>query len=152
MKKKNLALTCLLLLGTATAQAQINVQIDIGLPPAPPLVVIQPGVQVVEGFQEEVFFDRGWYWCRRPDGWYRAHTPHERFEWVEVHRVPRALVRIPPGHYRNWHHDEAKFHENRGRKYGHYKRVEPGPEQPGFEKGHGKGRGKHPYPPPPPAP
>ncbi|MBL8940196.1 MAG: hypothetical protein JNM69_36955 [Archangium sp.] len=44
-----------------------QVKIDVVLPTivfeAPPaLVVVQPGVQVVEDFDEEVFFVDGWYW------------------------------------------------------------------------------------------
>jgi hypothetical protein len=83
----------------------VGIRIELGLPVAPPLVVIQPGIQVVEGFGEEVFFHRGWYWCRRPDGWYRSRSPRARFGWIDVRRVPGALVRMPEGRYRNWHHE-----------------------------------------------
>jgi len=77
--------------------------------------VVQPGIQVVEGFREEVFFHRGWYWCRRPDGWYRSRSPQARFEWIEGRRVPGALVSMPAGRYRNWHHEERRMerHEER---------------------------------------
>jgi len=105
MKKQTLFLACLLTLCPSIARAQVQIHIDIGLPVAPPLVVVQPGIRVVEGFQEEVFFNRGWYWCRRPNGWYRARTPQAHFEWIEARRVPPSLVRLPPGHYRNWHHE-----------------------------------------------
>ena len=114
MKKTALSLMFLLALAPA-ARAQVGIRIDIGLPPAPPLVVVQPGIQVVEGFREEVFFSAGWYWCRRPDGWYRARGPRERFAWVEARRVPPGLVRLPAGHYRNWHHEG---HADRGRHEG----------------------------------
>jgi hypothetical protein len=113
MIKHALPLAILLTMGAPGAQAQVRLRIDLGLPVAPPLVVIQPGVQVVEGFGEEVFFHRGWYWCRRPDGWYRARSPRDRFGWVEGRYVPGVLVRVPAGHYRNWHHDRGEFH-NRG--------------------------------------
>jgi hypothetical protein len=111
---KNLAIPFAVLLaaGAAPARAQVGVRIELGLPVAPPLVVVQPGIQVVEGFREEVFFHRGWYWCRRPDGWYRSRSPRERFEWIEGRRVPGALVGLPVGHYRNWHHEERM--ERRG--------------------------------------
>jgi len=104
MNRQTLLLAALLALSPSMARAQVDIHIEIGLPAAPRLVVVQPGIQVVEGFQEEVFFRDGWYWCRRPNGWYRARRPQARFEWVEVRRVPRALVQVPPGHYRNWHH------------------------------------------------
>ena len=105
MRKLTLPLACLLILSPSIARAQVQIHIDLGLPVAPPLVVVQPGIQVVEGLPEEVFFHRGWYWCRRPNGWYRARSPRDRFDWIEARRVPGALVRVPPGHYRNWHHE-----------------------------------------------
>ena len=112
MIKHALPLAILVLLGASSAQAQVRLQVEIGLPVAPPLVMIQPGIQVVEGFREEVFFHRGWYWCRRPDGWYRARSPQARFEWIEARHVPMALVQVPVGRYRNWRHD-ARPEEHR---------------------------------------
>jgi hypothetical protein len=112
MKRQPLTLMFLLALGVAPANAQVRLHIELGLPPLPPLVVIQPGIQVVEGFGEEVFFHRGWYWCRRPDGWYRSRSPRSHFDWVERRRVPGALIRVPEGHYRNWHHDRPMEHRN----------------------------------------
>jgi hypothetical protein len=99
----SLSIAGLLLLGSVPARAQVRVQIDLGLPAAPALVEVQPGIQVVEGFQEEVFFNAGWYWCRRPDGWYRARSARARFDWVDARRVPPSLARMPAGRYRNWH-------------------------------------------------
>ncbi len=125
MNKQTLFLALLLALSPSFAQAQVDIHIDIGLPPLPRLVVVQPGIQVVEGFQEEVFFRDGWYWCRRPNGWYRARRPQARFEWVEVRRVPRALVQVPAGHYRNWHHKlRDDEHEGRRSERGDYRGEE----------------------------
>jgi hypothetical protein len=92
----------------AAARAQVDVNIRLGLPVAPPLVVVQPGVQVVENYQEEVFFTNGWYWVRRDDRWWRARTPRATFVYVEPRYVPRAIYRLPPGQYRHWHHEQAK--------------------------------------------
>ena len=100
MKKLSFALAGLVFLMPSTAQAQVRLSINLGLPVAPPLVQVQPGIQVVEGFGEEVFFSAGWYWCRRPDGWYRAASPRAPFGWVDARRVPSALVRMPAGRYR----------------------------------------------------
>ena len=115
MKRLIIPLAVLLAAGTAPARAQVGIRIELGLPVAPPLVVIQPGIQVVEGFREEVFFHRGWYWCRRPNGWYRSRSPQARFDWVDAHRVPGVLVGMPTGHYRNWHHEARPMerHDNR---------------------------------------
>ena len=112
MNKPMLSLAMLLLLNSTQAPAQVSIHIDLGLPIAPPLVVVQPGIQVVEGFQEEVFFHSGWYWCRRENGWYRARKPQARFERIEARRVPAVLVRVPVGQYRNWRHD-GKHEERR---------------------------------------
>lgn len=113
MRQLTLPLILCLGLCPSGAQAQVSLHIDIGLPPLPRLVVVQPGIQVVEGFEDEVFFNGGWYWCRRPNGWYRARSPRAHFDWVEVRRVPAALVRVPPGHYRNWHHGDPLHTERR---------------------------------------
>jgi len=76
--------------------------------------LVAPGIQVVAGFQDEVFLQGGWYWCRRDDGWYRSRNAQSHFDYVETRRVPRGLVRMPAGQYRNWHR-EAKGHEGRER-------------------------------------
>src|SRR5512133_1496248 len=81
------------------APAQVSVGIQIGLPVAPPLVVIQPGVQVVENYPEEVFYTRGWYWVRRGPAWYRARQPGVTFMPVQPRYVPTRLAALPPGHY-----------------------------------------------------
>ncbi len=92
----------------AVSEAQVGVQIHIGLPVSPPLVVVQPGIQVVEDFDEEVFFSGGYYWVRRDNGWYRASSPRAAFVYVEPRRVPAGLVRLPPGQYKHWRKAEHK--------------------------------------------
>ena len=134
MRKHTLPLVCLLILSPSLVRAQVQIHIDLGLPVAPPLVVVQPGIQVVEGLPEEVFFHRGWYWCRRPNGWYRARSPRDRFDWIEARRVPGALVRVPPGHYRNWHHEgrgvERREAAHEHREAAHERRDEQREERP----------------------
>jgi len=129
MNRLTLPLALLLSLAPSAAQAQVSVHIDLGLPIVPRLVVVQPGIQVVEGFQEEVFFSDGWYWCRRQDGWYRARSPRERFAWIEGPRVPRSLMRVPEGHYRNWHRGDRPHFDRREprhdqREFAHERRDE----------------------------
>ena len=99
----------------AIAHAQVAVDIRIGFPAPPPLVVVSPGVQVVPDYGEEVFFVNGWYWLRRDEVWYR--TRDHRGGWVMVPRraVPVALVRLPPGKYKHWRKEEEKA-ERRERK------------------------------------
>ena len=107
--KRLIALTALVLsLAPLATRAQVaDVRIRLGLPVAPPLVVVQPGVQVVENYDEEVFYTGGWYWVRRDGRWWRARQPRASFVYVEPRRVPPALVRIPPGQYRHWRREEA---------------------------------------------
>lgn len=93
----------------ALALAQIHV--DIALPSirfevAPPLVVVAPGVQVVEDYGEEVFFVDGWYWCRREGRWFRTRDHRGHWVVVETVQVPGTIVKIPPGRYR--HHKVGK--------------------------------------------
>jgi len=91
------------------ASAQVQVQITMGLPVVlPPMVVVQPGVQVVSELDEEVYFVGGWYWVRRGPHWYRTHDHRGQWVWVAPARVPVTLVRIPPGRYRRLHRDEWK--------------------------------------------
>jgi hypothetical protein len=156
MNKQILPLAIFLALVAMPARAQVRLQIELGLPVAPPLVLIQPGIQVVEGFDEEVFFHRGWYWCRRPDGWYRARSPRARFGWVETRRVPGVLVRVPEGHYRNWRHGQGPMErrdaherrderrEERREEHRHERREERREERhERQEEGRDQGRGWH---------
>jgi hypothetical protein len=122
---KRLALVFALALSSlpSAARAQVGVQIQVGLPVAPPLVVVQPGVQVVENYDEEVFFTGGWYWVRRDGAWYRARSPRANFVYCHPRYVPARLVRIPPGQYRHWNRERAhaerqawKDHEKRERR------------------------------------
>jgi hypothetical protein len=112
MKRLILCLVLAVPLLPAPAPAQVQMSIQIGLPVAPPLVVIQPGIQVVQNFGEEVFFVDDWYWCRRGDAWYRARRPHAAFAYVEPRFVPYRLAYLPPpGHYRHW--NKARLKEER---------------------------------------
>ncbi len=92
----------------ALARAQVALDVRIGFPSPPPLVVVRPGVQVVPDYEEEVFFVSGWYWLRREPAWYR--TRDYRGGWVMVRRraVPASLVSLPPGHYKHWRKDQEK--------------------------------------------
>jgi len=141
MKTYTIPLVLLLGLCPAVANAQVRLGISIGLPMAPQLELVAPGIQVVAGFQEEVFLQGGWYWCRRPDGWYRSRNSRAHFDYVETRRVPRGLVRMPEGHYRNWHREGPRgngrpghFHGNDRNDGGH-----------GEHGGHGErgGHGEH---------
>jgi hypothetical protein len=57
---------------------------------------------VVPEVQHEVFFVEGVYYARHDGGWYRAENPHAGWYPVQPKVVPAALVKIPPGKYKNW--------------------------------------------------
>jgi hypothetical protein len=149
---RKLILPSLLVLGLlpslASSQAPVQMQITIGLPPQPPLLVIQPGIQVVENFGDEVFFTGGWYWVRRDNGWYRARAPRAAFVWVEPHRVPPGLVRLPPGHYRHFRREQARAEERAWREHQKAERREWKEHQKAEkrarkeQRGHGRGHGE----------
>jgi hypothetical protein len=95
----------------ATAQIYASTSVQVGLSPIkigqpavlPPLVVVQPGVQVVQDLDEEVFFVGDYYWARRAGAWYRTRDHRAYWAPVEPRWVPVALGRIPAGYYRYWH-------------------------------------------------
>lgn len=105
---KRFALLVFVWASPAFAQLRIDIVLPTIVFEAPPvLVVVQPGVQVVEDFDDEVFFVDGWYWCRRDDRWFRTRT--HRGGWVYVERgVPMSLVKLPPGQYRKWKKAEKR--------------------------------------------
>jgi hypothetical protein len=109
----------LLLAAPTRAEVDLHVSLNLGLPVAPPLVAIRPGVMVVEDFDDEVFVVSGVYWARRGDRWYRAPGPRAGFVLVERQRVPPMLVKIPPGQYKKWKkkhdHDDDGKHKGKGK-------------------------------------
>jgi len=109
LRLPTLALLAALAAAPARAQAVFQTSITIALPAVlPRLVVVQPGVQVVEGLDDEVFFVDGWYWVRRENLWYRARDHRRTWVYVEPRFVPHGLQRIPPGQYRRFHKAEWK--------------------------------------------
>jgi hypothetical protein len=126
----------------AVARAQASVDIHFDLPVVlPPMVVIQPGIQVVPEQREEVFFHDGWYWARRDGYWYR--TRHHRGGWVLVpaHHVPPGLSRLPPGHYRNWKAEKAAAKAER-KAAKERRKAERHRDHDDDGHGHGHGRGR----------
>jgi hypothetical protein len=99
----SIALACAFVLPSAAA-AQGYMELHLQLPEIlPPMVVIQPGVQVIPQISQEVFLVDGVYYARHGGGWYRAPDPHSA-SWLVVpaNAVPAPLVKLPPGKYKNW--------------------------------------------------
>jgi hypothetical protein len=103
-----LSLAIALSVSPAFVRAQVTVDIRVGFPTPPPLVVVSPGIQVVPDYGEEVFFVDGWYWLRRDTVWYRTRDHRGGWVVVQPRYVPASLVRLPPGQYKHWHKAEEK--------------------------------------------
>ena len=69
-------------------------EIRIALPGPPTLAVIQPGVEVVVGLDDEVFHMKHQYWLRRDGDWYRArhHTDAFMYIWRVTAHLPRSSI------------------------------------------------------------
>jgi hypothetical protein len=104
--RTNLLVAAFAALLSVPALAQ-NVEVKISFPWAapPPLVVVEPGIQVVPDYDGELFFVDGWYWVRRDGRW--LHARDLRSPFVYVAAPPAALVRVPPGKYRRWKAEKA---------------------------------------------
>lgn len=101
------ALTVAMLAVPASAQL-----IQVTLPTVtfqapPPVVVVEPGIQVVEDQDDEVFYVDNVYWVRRGPHWYRANDHRGGWVVVDGPRVPPSLVRLPPGKYRRYKHGKT---------------------------------------------
>ena len=148
-------LACALVPSLALAQ----VHVEIGIPgfrwAAPPrLVVVEPGVEVVEDYDGEVFFRDGYYWSRGGDEWYR--TRDYRGGWVVVPRpsVPMQFAGYAPGRFRHYRtvsapprrdlpqrRVERRFERRMERRIEERARDAATPVGHGHGKGHGGGRG-----------
>lgn len=114
MKTRTLLVLASLVSVPAYAQVQINFQLPtITFSAPPPLVVVEPGVQVVEDNDEEVFFVDNYYWVRRGPRWYRTRDHHGGWVVVDGPGVPASIVRVPEGKYRRYkHHKEDEANES----------------------------------------
>ncbi|HVE85700.1 MAG TPA: hypothetical protein VND93_22755 [Myxococcales bacterium] len=103
--RTNLLAAAVAALLSLPAFAQVEVKISFPWAAPPPLVVVEPGIQVVPDYDEEVFFVDGWYWVRRDGRWF--HARDYRAGWVFAPAPPATLVRLPPGKYRRWKAEKA---------------------------------------------
>jgi hypothetical protein len=91
----------------SAAPADVSIGVHITLPPLvfstePELVVVPSGpsyVYMVPGREGLYFFGGYWYRTYR-GGWYRARIYDGPWSYVEVSRVPRYVLDVPPDYYR----------------------------------------------------
>ncbi|MBK7197846.1 MAG: hypothetical protein IPH80_35810 [Myxococcales bacterium] len=93
----------------------------------PILVELQPGVWVIEDYDQPVFYADGFFWMYRDDGWYRSRDHVSG--WAYVRAAPQVVVRI-----------------ERPRQYVHFRatvgaRVRRGPSGPVIIRGRDDDRG-----------
>ena len=143
-----LALVIFAVAASARAEAIFQTRITIALPTVlPPVVAVEPGVQVVEGLDDEVFLVDGWYWARRGPYWYRARDHRRAWVFVEPRFVPARLQRIPPGQYRRFHKAEWKRmkeeERERRRAIHEEEREHRRAEHEGWKHGEKEERGRH---------
>ena len=104
-------ITCVALLFGINAAAQVEIRVNvpaIRFEAPPPLVEVEPGVQVVPDREDEVFFVNGFYWTRREGRWFRSRDHRGGWVVVEGGGIPVVLTRIPSGRYRRWHGEERR--------------------------------------------
>lgn len=93
-----LTLTLLLL-----SQVQVNIPLPpIVFPAPPPLVVIEPGVQVVEDNDDEVFFVDNFYWVQRDGRWFKSRDHKGSWVVVDGPLVPPLIVKQPKGKWKKY--------------------------------------------------
>ena len=112
----------LLILCASLISAEVNVNVDINigprirLPESPGVVLVSPGIMVIEDYPDEVFFVSGFYWTLHGGHWYKCGGHKGR--WIKTNRgkVPSAVLKMPPGKYKHWR--AAKGHESNTGKSG----------------------------------
>ncbi len=128
-----------LLCSAPSSFAQVHVQIElptIRFAAPPPVFLAEPGIQVVEGSDDEVFFVDNFYWHRRGDHWFRTARHDGNWAAVEVGVVPRPLIGLPVGKYRHWKHEVREERREDRREDRHEKHEEKREE-------HKEKKGKH---------
>jgi hypothetical protein len=112
----------------APSSAGVNVHVGIGIPLPPPLVIPVPppvvpiprtSVYFPPTIDVEILFFGGYWYRPYQDHWFRSRSYNGPWVFLEPHRVPRALIGLPPDYrhippgYR--HIPYGQFKKNWGR-------------------------------------
>ena len=90
----------------APSPAEVNVNVGIGIPLPPPLVIPVPPpmipiprtyVYFPPTIDVILFFSAGTGIGRTKHHWFRARSYNGPLDLVEPHRIPRAVISLPPG-------------------------------------------------------
>jgi hypothetical protein len=118
---KRLLITVGLVLAPAFALGGGHADVYLSLPERPEMAVVQPGVQVVVGQDDEVFYMNHHYWLRRDGAWYHARHHSDPFVYAEHHLVPAVLVSLSLGQYSHYHSHAAYDGDGVYYDYGHHR-------------------------------
>jgi hypothetical protein len=113
MTRKIVLCALVFALAPVAGRAQVTASVSVPLPViqfrvAPRLVTVEPGVQVVPEYDEEVFFVGGAYYTRMDGRWYRARDYRGGWRPCEKRYVPARIVRYEPGRYRGYRVVESR--------------------------------------------
>jgi len=134
-----LAAGLLALAAPGMASADVLVQLHMGFPAVlPPLVVVEPGLRVVQDFDEEVFFVGGYYFVQRQGNWYRTRDHRGTWRYVRPGGVPRVLASQPGGRYRHWQHAEGRAWPDPQHSHGRARHWKAADHQERHERGEGR--------------
>ncbi len=111
-------ITAALLFSTAAACAgTTEVMYRAPLPTQTSMVEIDPGVYVVAGQDEPVFYADNFYWRYHDNAWYR--TGGSTGDWIRIGRPPQSVMQIREPHryrhYRPHSSDTVVIRDQRGR-------------------------------------
>ena len=89
----------------APSPAEVNVNVGIGIPLPPPLVIPVPPpmipiprtyVYFPPTIDVDILFFGGYWYRPHQDHWFRARSYNGPWIFVEPHRIPRAVISLPP--------------------------------------------------------
>ncbi len=156
-----------ILSSVAPSPAEVKVSVGIGIPLPPPLVIRVPppvipiprtNVYFPPTIDVDILFFGGYWYRPYQDHWFRARAYNGPWVFVEPHRVPRAVIdlppdyrRIPPGQRHIPYGQFKKYHDRWDRERywdrDHDWRTEywrpQGPPSKYRDKGYKKGKPKH---------
>lgn len=105
------ALLLATLLGACSFSGEVDYARDVTVT-SPRLVVVSPGVQVVEDANAPLFYVNGFYWLYRDAAWLRSDSYRGGFARVDYATVPHELRAIEqPQLYAHYRENATRYRE-----------------------------------------